>query len=117
MISKIYSPEYNQERKFYRALVENEGYDENPFDKNSYFYNIIKKEGCGSSPNAKSNKDKEKAKQYKAIKFFNLGLKCVFKILGPSRYYALTKLFHMYGIWENHYFIIARNNEDYKFRM
>lgn len=105
----------NQQRKLYRALVENEEYNENPFDKNSYFYKVIKKGVSGDSKNNKSNTNK--SKRYKAVKFFNSCLKGVFKILGPSRYYALTQLFHMYGIWENHYFIIARDKDDYKFRM
>lgn len=107
----------NTERILFRGYIEGTDYRENPFLESSYFYKRIKKLGFLEETN-KPIKFEEviNGNGSKKIDIINKLFKLLFKIIGPGKYYNLTRAFFKYSIWENHYFLICKNEDIYKIR-
>ena len=106
----------NNLRKLYRALVEADGYSDNPFSLGSLLYKRAKKIRLISA-NYKTVKYSDiSQKSWHRVGFVNSCLRFLCKIIGIKRYYMVTRFFRIYGIWENHYFILGDNDSDFKLR-
>ena len=106
-----------RERILFRGYVEGTGYDENPFSNESYFYQKLKALGflkIAGKPQTFEDSMKEGGQQ--KIGKVNKVFKILFKLIGAERYYTMTRVFFKYSIWENHYFLVKKDSEEYKMR-
>lgn len=106
----------NSLRKLYRALVEAEGYRDNPFTLESLLYKRAKKIKLISATYKTTKYSEISKKSRKRVAFINSGLRFLCKIIGIRRYYMVTRFFRIYGIWENHYFVLGDNDSNFKMR-
>lgn len=98
-------------RRLFRRLLEDDKIDTNPFGASNKFYISLKKGGLITQEIVKSEKsnvstiDNIEAKTIK----INKVLKFCFKILGPQRFFLLTRLMRLYSKNENHVYLIDKS--------
>lgn len=108
----------DQYRKLYRGYIEcGNPNTENPFSIESTIFVKAKKSGYlqKEKPQLFVFDRKSVSVQNKANIINNI-MKLIFRIIGPSKYYMLTRLMRRYSIWENHAFLITGPNENYKLK-
>ncbi|MRX48658.1 hypothetical protein [Pedobacter puniceum] len=99
-------------RRLYRRLLEDGKIKTNPFDFKNPFYQALKKSGLINKKMVivdKTNVANVSDTEAKTIKINKL-FKIVFKIIGPERFFLLTRLMRLYSKPENHVYLI---DEDY----
>lgn len=101
----------NVYRKLFRRLLEDGKINTNPFDASQQFYlslkigNLIREEIVKSDKSNISNVSNIESKTIKINRFF----KIVFKIIGPERFFLLTRLMRLYSKTENHVYLIDKD--------
>ncbi len=126
-INEIYSYNYftNRDyeisvptRRLFRGYIDSGNNIPNPFRTDTVLFDRLKQKGfVKKGVKTKVTVYNEKAQStQKAIKIINVCFKVVFHLLGPSRYYNLTRMLRKYAVWENHSFLITSKGEKYILR-
>lgn len=105
-------------RRIYRGFIENGNTCDNPFLEDSIFYCKLKRmKFLNDASNIVVTPYIENSSStLKAIHYINIIFKFIFRLLGASRYYNMTRVLRKYGVWENHSFLVTDPNELYKLR-
>lgn len=97
-------------RKLFRRLLEDNRSDPNPFSGEGKFYKLLKKGNLVKDKMAKldkisvSNLENVDRKLLIINRFFYF----VFKVVGPDKFFQITRVMRMYSKYENHIYLIDR---------
>lgn len=105
-------------RRLYRRLVETSSFNENPFISEGYLYKISKERKFITNGGfyLQTLKTIDPKHANKKITYINKLFTFAYKVLGFSKYITLLKIMRVYSIWENHYFLVNKSNNDFKIR-
>lgn len=111
----------NEMRRLYRGFAESE---KDKFDKKDVFllgkpvFQLFSKLGLitTNKMNISFKYDTESKAAENSAKKMSCIFSILYKIIKPSRYFKLLRIFRRLSILENHYFLLLRNKDDYEMR-